>query len=92
MQALSIHVVDFSDLVIEGLLDVAFGLDIALHLSEALHALNVSCHILMLVVEFVFCEPLDEIAQLKHVEVYESQRATNQELFLSKEAHDWCHL
>ena len=92
MQALSIHVVDLSDLVIERLLDVAFGLDIALHLSEALHALNVSCHILMLVVEFVFCEPLDEIAQLKHVEVYESNRATNQELFLSKEVHDWCHL
>ena len=92
MQALSIHVVDFSDLVIEGLLDVAVGLDIALHLSEALHALDVSCHILMLVVEFVLGEPLDEIAQLKHVEVYESQRASNQELLLCKEAHDWRHL
>ena len=77
MQAVSIHVVDLSDLVIEGLLDIAFGLDVPLHLSEALHSLDVSCHILVVSVEFVLCEPLHEIAQLKHVKVNERQRATN---------------
>ena len=92
MQAISIHVVDLSDLVIKGLLDVAFGLDVPLHLSEALHALDVSCHILVVSVEFVFCEPLDKIAQLQHVEVNERQRATNQEFLLRKEVHDWSHL
>ena len=71
MLVVSIHVVDLSDLVIEGLLDEAVGLDVALHLSEALHALDVSCHILVVIVEFVLCEPLDEIAQLQHVEVNE---------------------
>ena len=77
MQALSIHVVDFSDLVIEGLLDEALRLDVSLHLFEALHTLDVSCHILVVSVEFVLSEPLHEIAKLKHVKVNESQRATD---------------
>ena len=61
---MSSHVVDLGDLVIEGLLQVAIGLDVAFHLLESLHFLDVSSYILVFIEELIVGEPLHEVTLL----------------------------
>ena len=53
METISLQVIDLGDLVVEWLLKVAFGLDVTLHLAEALHALDILGHSFVLSEEFV---------------------------------------
>ncbi len=79
------HVVDLGDLVVERLLQVALALDVALDLAEALHALHIHGHLLVLSKELVLSQPLHKVALLQKIEVKECQVLTNQ-IFLGAES------
>ena len=90
MKASCSHVVDLGDLVIEGFLEVAVGLDIAFHLFESLHFLDISCDILVFIEELVVGQPLYEITLLEQVKVEERQ-LSNKIIFLAEIVDDWGH-
>ena len=86
------HVVDLGHLVVVGLLNEAVRHNVAFDLADTLHLLHVARNLFVLSEELVVSKPLDEVAQLEHLEVQESQVVADQELSLAHVVDDWLHL
>ena len=86
----SSQVVDFCDLVVKRLFHISGGLDVSLHLAEAFDAFDVARNRLLFSVESVLAKPLDEIKQLKQVEVQIAYFISKHVVLFTKVLHDRC--
>ena len=74
------EVVDFSNFIVVWAFDEALRVDVGLDLRDALHAVRVISHMVIVVVEGVLGCEVDEVEKLKEDEVQVSQIAANDEM------------